>query len=168
MLRERCYARFFVVYRSTVFLPHGHRPQGIYVRITYPSLYLRVLPDRTSIISDGAAAKQRICSRPRVLSSPDPTSLKTTMSWGQPLSANTPAFLVGPWKVQSASHKTTNKRVSVWTFDKKSSELEKMGPAGKERTLEVLKSEVRATSLHRLLWIVVFMLSVCRLHPCRD
>ncbi|KAF9792473.1 other/SCY1 protein kinase [Thelephora terrestris] len=65
-----------------------------------------------------------------------------------PTPANTPAFLVGPWKVQSASHKTTNKRVSVWTFDKKSSELEKMGPAGKERTLEVLKSE--ATSLSRL------------------
>jgi len=65
-----------------------------------------------------------------------------------PAPANTPTFFVGPWKVQSGSHKTTNKRVSVWTFDKKSAELEKMGPAGKERTFEVLKSEVRATSLY--------------------
>lgn len=65
-----------------------------------------------------------------------------------PAPANAPAFFVGPWKVQSASHKTTNKRVSVWTFDKKSPELEKMGPAGKDRTLEVLKSEVSATFLY--------------------
>ena len=65
-----------------------------------------------------------------------------------PTPANAPTFFVGPWKVQSGSHKTTNKRVSVWTFDKRSPELEKMGPAGKDRTLEVLKSEVRATSLY--------------------
>lgn len=61
-----------------------------------------------------------------------------------PTPANTPTFFVGPWKVQPGSHKTTGKRVSVWAFDKKSPELEKMGPAGKERTFEVLKSEVRA------------------------
>lgn len=60
-----------------------------------------------------------------------------------PTPANTPTFFVGPWKVQPGSHKTTGKRVSVWSFDKRSPELEKMGPAGKERTLEVLKSEVR-------------------------
>lgn len=64
-----------------------------------------------------------------------------------PAPSNTPTFFVGPWKVQSGSHKTTHKRVSIWTFDKRSSELEKMGPASKERTLEVLKSEVRATYL---------------------
>jgi len=68
-----------------------------------------------------------------------------------PAPASAPTFFVGPWKVQSASHKTTNKRVSIWTFDKKSSELEKMGPAGKERTLEVLKSEVSATILALIL-----------------
>ena len=66
-----------------------------------------------------------------------------------PAPSNTPTFFVGPWKVQSGSHKTTNKCVSVWTFDKKSSELEKMGPTAKDRTLEVLKSEVRTTSLYR-------------------
>lgn len=67
---------------------------------------------------------------------------------GLPTPATAPAFFVGPWKVQSGSHKTTNKRVSVWTFDKRSSELDKMGPASKDRTLEVLKSEVRVTSLN--------------------
>jgi hypothetical protein len=64
-----------------------------------------------------------------------------------PAPANPPAFFVGPWKVQSGSHKTTNKRVSIWTFDKRSPELEKMGPAGKDRTFEVLKSEVCVSSL---------------------
>ena len=68
-----------------------------------------------------------------------------------PAPSNTPTFFVGPWKVQSGSHKTTNKRVSVWTFDKRSPELEKMGPAAKDRTFEVLKSEVRATPLVRIL-----------------
>jgi SCY1-like protein 2 len=85
-----------------------------------------------------------------------------------PTPANTPAFFVGPWKVQSASHKTTNKRVSVWTFDKRSAELEKMGPAGKDRTLEVLKSEVRATSLYVDSPDCVFTLDGCRPHLCRD
>lgn len=61
--------------------------------------------------------------------------------------ATAPAFFVGPWKVQTGSHKTTNKHVSVWTFDKKNSELEKVGPASKDRTLEVLKSEVRVVCL---------------------
>jgi hypothetical protein len=51
-------------------------------------------------------------------------------------------FSVGPWKVQPAAHKTTNKRVSVWSFDKRNQEMEKMSPLGKERTLDVLKAEV--------------------------
>ena len=85
-----------------------------------------------------------------------------------PTPANTPAFFVGPWKVQSGSHKTTNKRVSVWTFDKRSPELEKMGPAGKERTFEVLKSEVRATLSYGDPLDFVFTLDVFRPHLCRD
>ena len=32
--------------------------------------------------------------------------------------------------------------MSVWSADKKSSEMDKMGPASKERTMEVLKAEV--------------------------
>lgn len=55
--------------------------------------------------------------------------------------ASTPAFPVGLWKVQSAYHKVTNKRVSVWSFDKRSPEMERLGALAKERTLEVLKAE---------------------------
>jgi len=77
-----------------------------------------------------------------------PASGSSSNSSALPAPSNTPTFFVGPWKVQSGSHKTTNKRVSVWTFDKRSAELEKVGPAAKDRTLEVLKSEVRATLLY--------------------
>lgn len=34
------------------------------------------------------------------------------------------------------------KRVSVWTADKRGAEMERMGPASKERMIEVLKAEV--------------------------
>ncbi|KAJ7286048.1 kinase-like domain-containing protein [Mycena rebaudengoi] len=62
--------------------------------------------------------------------------------------AFTPALNVGLWRVQSASHKVTNKRVSVWSFDKRSPEMERLRPVAKERTLEVLKAE--ASALTRL------------------
>ena len=58
----------------------------------------------------------------------------------------TPSVNIGLWKVQSASHKVTNKRVSVWSFDKRGAEMERLGPLAKERTLEVLKAEVRVAS----------------------
>ncbi|KIJ60622.1 hypothetical protein HYDPIDRAFT_98218 [Hydnomerulius pinastri MD-312] len=58
-----------------------------------------------------------------------------------------PPVRVGLWKVQGASHKVTNKRVSVWTFDKRA-EMEGLGPLSRERVLEVLKAE--ATALSRL------------------
>ena len=102
-----------------------------------------------------------------------PASGSSSNAGALPAPSNTPTFFVGPWKVQSGSHKTTNKRVSVWTFDKKSSELEKMGPAAKDRTLEVLKSEVRATPLNGSPDIVLTLdtctkaTSLSRLrHPC--
>ncbi|KAF8894414.1 kinase-like domain-containing protein [Infundibulicybe gibba] len=68
-------------------------------------------------------------------------------------SSNGPAVLgasinVGLWRVQAASHKVTSKRVSVWSFDKRGSEVERLGPLARERTLEVLKSE--ASALGRL------------------
>ncbi|KAG6869068.1 hypothetical protein C0993_003388 [Termitomyces sp. T159_Od127] len=59
-----------------------------------------------------------------------------------------PTFNVGLWKVQSASHKVTNKRVSVWSFDKKGSDMERLGIPARERTLEVMKAE--ASALGRL------------------
>ncbi|KAJ2931423.1 hypothetical protein H1R20_g5707, partial [Candolleomyces eurysporus] len=60
----------------------------------------------------------------------------------------TPSFIIGLWKVQAAAHKVNGKRVSVWSFDKRGPDMERLGPAAKDRTLEVLKSE--ATSLSRL------------------
>ncbi|OSD01672.1 kinase-like protein [Trametes coccinea BRFM310] len=63
-----------------------------------------------------------------------------------PSAALPPPFNVGPWRVQSATHKVTGKRVSVWSVDKRSPEMERMGPASKERTFEVLKAEASALS----------------------
>lgn len=67
----------------------------------------------------------------------------TSASIGVPAAA-TPPFFVGLWKVQSAWNKVTNKRVSVWTFDKRGSDLERLNPAAKERAVEVLKAEASA------------------------
>ncbi|KAF8228958.1 kinase-like protein [Tricholoma matsutake] len=60
----------------------------------------------------------------------------------------TPSLFVGLWRVQSAYHKVTNKRVSVWSFDKRSTDIERLSPLARERTLEVLKAE--ASALGRL------------------
>ena len=52
----------------------------------------------------------------------------------------TPTFHVGPWRVQSAVHKVTNKRVSVWSYDKRSDDRT---PANaREKIVELLKAEV--------------------------
>jgi hypothetical protein len=63
---------------------------------------------------------------------------------------STPAFHIGLWKVQSGSHKVTNKRVSVWSLDKRGPEVERLGSQGKERTVEVMKAEVSCSN-HRFL-----------------
>ncbi|KDR81413.1 hypothetical protein GALMADRAFT_239295 [Galerina marginata CBS 339.88] len=62
--------------------------------------------------------------------------------------AATPTFHIGLWKVQSAWHKVTNKRVSVWTFDKRGPDMERLGPQAKDRAIEVMKAE--ASALGRL------------------
>ncbi|KAF5386880.1 hypothetical protein D9615_001686 [Tricholomella constricta] len=59
-----------------------------------------------------------------------------------------PTLNVGLWRVQSASHKVTNKRVSVWSFDKRGPDMERLGSSARERSLEVLKAE--ASALGRL------------------
>jgi SCY1-like protein 2 len=51
-------------------------------------------------------------------------------------------FSVGLWRVQEAVHKTNGKHVSVWSFDKKNSALDKLVAAAKERVMQVLKTEV--------------------------
>ena len=69
-------------------------------------------------------------------SSPAPTSL--------PAPQLIPTFHVGPWRVQSATHKVTHKRVSVWTYDKKTSEADRLSVQAKEKVIEFLKTEVHA------------------------
>ncbi len=60
-----------------------------------------------------------------------------------PAPAHVPPFQVGMWRVQSATHKVTGKRVSVWTFDKRSAEIDRLSPMAKDKTMDVLKAEVR-------------------------
>ena len=62
-----------------------------------------------------------------------------------------PSLYVGLWRVQSASHKVTNKCVSVWSFDKRGTDLERLSPLARERTVEVLKAEVGQMSAVALL-----------------
>ena len=59
-----------------------------------------------------------------------------------------PAFYIGLWKVQSGSHKVTSKRVSVWTFDKRGPEVERLNSQGKDRSVEIMKAEVGCSN-HR-------------------
>lgn len=82
---------------------------------------------------------------PSATSSSSSSSSSSTLTSPAPLSTSaepTPTFHVGPWKIQHAVHKTTNKRVSVWSFDKRSPELDSGGVHNRERVLEVLKAEV--------------------------
>lgn len=58
--------------------------------------------------------------------------------------SNSSPFTVGLWRVQEAVHKTNGKRVSVWSFDKKNSALDRLGAPAKERVIQVLKLEVGA------------------------
>ncbi|KAF9452845.1 other/SCY1 protein kinase [Macrolepiota fuliginosa MF-IS2] len=88
-------------------------------------------------------------SRPTTpgLSSSSPSASGSASGSNGVLAATfTPTFPVGLWKVQSAYHKVTNKRVSVWSFDKRGTDIERLGAMAKERTLEVLKAEASALS----------------------
>jgi SCY1-like protein 2 len=82
--------------------------------------------------SSGAAAGSRS-------STPGPSSSPSVSTPGIAAVPTT----VGLWKVTPATHKVTAKRVSVWSFDKRTQELERLSAPAKERVLEVLKAEVR-------------------------
>lgn len=77
-------------------------------------------------------------------STPGPSNAQAAALPSAPL---TPAFHVGLWKVQSGTHKVTQKRVSVWSFDKRASEMERVSAHGKEKVIETLKAEVRMSGL---------------------
>ncbi|KAF8275226.1 kinase-like domain-containing protein [Lactarius quietus] len=63
-----------------------------------------------------------------------------------PTPANVPSFQVGPWRVQSATHRVTGKRVSVWTFDKRSAEIDRLSPMARDKSMDVLKAEAMSLS----------------------
>ncbi|GJE86963.1 other/SCY1 protein kinase [Phanerochaete sordida] len=94
---------------------------------------------RTNISQSYTIGSGSILSR---TSTPTPSSSGVSL----PAAAHSPPFNVGPWRVQSATHKVTGKRVSVWSADKRGPEMERMGPASKERYLEVLKTEAQSLS----------------------
>ena len=75
-------------------------------------------------------------SRP---TSPGTSAINTALQTNPSL----PSITVGLWKVQPAFHKVTNKSVSVWSFDKRGPDMDQLGPGARERTMEVLKAEVR-------------------------
>ena len=75
-----------------------------------------------------------------------------------PTPAHVPPFQVGLWRVQSATHKVTGKRVSVWTFDKRNAEIDRLSPMAKDKTMDVLKAEVRNTPS----WDYIALLTIRR------
>jgi len=74
---------------------------------------------------------------------PAPVSGAGASSSTLPAPSHVPPFQVGLWRVQSATHKVTGKRVSVWTFDKRNVEVDRLSPMAKDKTMDVLKAEVR-------------------------
>lgn len=74
---------------------------------------------------------------------PTPAPGAGTSSSTLPAPAHVPPFQVGLWRVQLATHKLTAKRVSVWTFDKRSTEIDRLSPMARDKTMDVLKAEVR-------------------------
>lgn len=76
---------------------------------------------------------------------PVPVAGAGASSSALPTPAHVPPFQVGLWRVQSATHKVTGKRVSVWTFDKRNAEIDRLSPMAKDKTMDVLKAEVRRT-----------------------
>lgn len=74
-----------------------------------------------------------------------------------------PPFRAGLWLVQPAQHRLNGKRVSVWTFEKRGPETDRVGAQAKEMVLEALKAEVRfakrrVLSLFLLMAFVGFLL----------
>ncbi|KAG8715536.1 hypothetical protein FRC11_003287 [Ceratobasidium sp. 423] len=80
------------------------------------------------------------------ISSPASTSASSQSSSSIQTGPTVPPFQVGLWKVTEATHKVTNKRVSVWAHDKRGAEVDKLPAPAKENALTVLKAEVTALS----------------------
>jgi SCY1-like protein 2 len=78
------------------------------------------------------------------LHSSTPAGSPASSSTNLPSLAATPSkgFVVGLWRVVGATHKTTNKDVSVWIFDKKVLEGVRGATQTREWAIEQLKKEV--------------------------
>jgi hypothetical protein len=94
---------------------------------------------RTNISANYTIGGSGPSPSPRPGASPTPAAPAAAQSINLP---HAPTFKVGPWRVQSAAHKTSGKRVSVWDLDKRNPWLERLNPAARDRALEVLKAEV--------------------------
>ncbi|KAG9120806.1 hypothetical protein FRC07_003559 [Ceratobasidium sp. 392] len=76
------------------------------------------------------------------ISSSASTSANSQTSTALSSGPTVPPFQVGLWKVTEATHKVTNKRVSVWVYDKRGAEVDRLPAVEKDRVLTVLKAEV--------------------------
>lgn len=79
---------------------------------------------------------------------------------GLPAAPVLPPFKAGPWFIQPAQHKLNGKRVSVWSFEKRSAEMDKLGAQSRERVIEVLKAEVNKIheTVYKPIWMVLMIL----------
>jgi len=82
------------------------------------------------------------------LHSATPTGSPASSSTNLPTLAGSPSkgFVVGLWRVVGATHKTTNKDVSVWIFDKKVLDGVRGATQTREWAIEQLKKEVRQST----------------------
>jgi hypothetical protein len=86
------------------------------------------------------------------LHSSTPTASPSSSSTNLPSLAGSASkgFSVGLWRVVGATHKTTNKDVSVWVFEKKVLEGVRGATQPREWALDQLKKEVCPVFLRRL------------------
>jgi SCY1-like protein 2 len=77
-----------------------------------------------------------------------PSSSSTNLPSLGGAGATSKGFTVGLWRVVGATHKTTSKDVSVWTFDKKVLDGMKGAVKSREWAIDQLKKEVRFLLLH--------------------
>jgi SCY1-like protein 2 len=76
------------------------------------------------------------------ISSPAATSASSQLPSNTQTGPAVSPFQVGLWKVTEATHKVTNKRVSVWVHDKRGAEVDGLPATAKESVLGILKAEV--------------------------
>ncbi|WWC68467.1 uncharacterized protein I206_102395 [Kwoniella pini CBS 10737] len=115
------------------------------------STYLSAYNIPSSYNSNGISSPNSSSTNLSILNSSSPVIGFSTNTINSSFENNGKSFNVGLWKVLNASHKTTNKEVSVWIFEKKvldgiKSNLNFGGLPGKDWVIEQLKKEASALS----------------------